>query len=333
MARRPGAAVARRARRRQPARRARSACAPRRIRDETLHRPRRRARLPGRPHRVRRLGRRAVRRRGRGRRPTGQDPVIVRRLPMLATSRSVALGGARRGRPRRRRRRRRPVFATAPLPWMPSAPPAGDAHEHVVLPRRPGGGEEGTGGEVVIANAGDARSRSASRCSPAPARPVEQALTVPPYERSRRRRRRASVTTPYAGAMVEIDGGGGLVEQRADRTRPATSVAPCATSDVVDVVPRRGLHGREQQRAARADQPVRRVGDRRHRLRHRRRVAPAGRAAGLPGPAALGADHRPGLDRRPRRGRGRGERRGHAAATSSSGGPSSTTAAGGSATA
>ena len=49
---------------------------------------------------------------------------------------------------------------------------------------------------------------------------------MPPYQRSTVDPS-ASVTTPYAGAMVEIDGGGGLVEQRA--TQPAgTSVAPCA---------------------------------------------------------------------------------------------------------
>ena len=66
-----------------------------------------------------------------------------------------------------------------------------------------------------------------------PDQAVEQDVTVAPYETLAVDA--AAVSAPYVSAMVEIDGGGGVVEQRAQR--PAgdsvgVSVAPCTTADV-----------------------------------------------------------------------------------------------------
>ena len=59
---------------------------------------------------------------------------------------------------------------------------------------------------------------------------VEQEITVPPFDTLAVDA--AAVTAPYVSAMVEIDGGGGVVEQRAQRPAGESigvSVAPCTT--------------------------------------------------------------------------------------------------------
>ena len=102
---------------------------------------------------------------------------------------------------------------------------------------------------------------------------VEQAITVPPFDRATLDVS-AAITAPFVSAMVEIDGGGGLVEQRRQSpagTSAASSDRTVHDRDVRRVVRGRGLHGWRQRRAARADQPLRRGGDRRHRVRHPRR--------------------------------------------------------------
>ena len=118
------------------------------------------------------------------------------------------------------------AFATVAAPWMPSAPSGGTLTSTWFCPGVPAGGEEGTGGEIVVANAGATPMQARVTLLAGPDQSVVQSVTVPPYERATVDPS-ASVTTPYASATVEIDGGGGLVEQRA--TQPAgTSVAPCA---------------------------------------------------------------------------------------------------------
>lgn len=150
--------------------------------------------------------------------------MILRRIPMLAVS-VAALGfiGAVAG------DTTAPIdaaFATIDAPWMPSIPVDGTLTSTWFCPGVPAGGEEGTGGEIVVANAGPTPMQARLTLLAGPGEAVEQSLTVPPFQRSVVNPG-ASVTTPYASAMVEIDGGGGLVEQRA--THPAgTSVAPCA---------------------------------------------------------------------------------------------------------
>ena len=144
------------------------------------------------------------------------------------------------------------------------------------------------------------------------------------------RARRPSVQAPYVGAIVEIDGGGGLVEQRATQ-EAGTSVAPCTTDDVGALVPRRGLHRRRSRPSSsccRTRSTSRSIVDIGFATDEGSRQPPE--LQGYPDPAALGAGHRPGLDRRARRGAGRDQRRSPRGARWSSGGPSSTTAAAGS---
>lgn len=151
--------------------------------------------------------------------------MIVRRLPMLAVSLGalgvIAIAGRETPEPVDA------VFATIPAPWMPSVPAGGTLTSTWFCPGVPAGGEEGTAGDIVVANAGPSPMEARVTLLAGPGEAVEQTLTVPPYQRSVIDAG-ASVTTPFASAMVEIDGGGGLVEQRA--TQPAgTSVAPCTT--------------------------------------------------------------------------------------------------------
>ncbi|MET0457663.1 MAG: DUF5719 family protein [Ilumatobacteraceae bacterium] len=148
----------------------------------------------------------------------------MRRLPMLAVSvvglAAIGLVGYQTTDPVPA------AFSTVAAPWMPSAPSGGTLTSTWFCPGVPAGGEEGTGGEIVIANAGSTPMQARVTLLAGPDQSVVQSLTVPPYERASVDPS-AAVTTPYAAATVEIDGGGGLVEQRA--TQPAgTSVAPCA---------------------------------------------------------------------------------------------------------
>jgi hypothetical protein len=119
------------------------------------------------------------------------------------------------------------VFATVSAPWMPAVPAGGTLTSTWFCPGVPASGEEGTAGEIVVANAGPAPMEARITLLAGSGEAVEQALTVAPYQRSVIDAA-AAVTTPFASAVVEIDGGGGLVEQRA--THPAgTSVAACTT--------------------------------------------------------------------------------------------------------
>ena len=151
--------------------------------------------------------------------------MILRRLPMLAVS--VGALGVIVVAARETPEPVTAVFATTAASWMPSVPAGGTLTSTWFCPGVPAGGEEGTAGEIVVANAGPSPMEARVTLLAGPGEAVEQALTVAPYERAVLDAS-ASVTTPFASAMVEIDGGGGLVEQRA--TQPAgTSVAPCTT--------------------------------------------------------------------------------------------------------
>lgn len=130
-----------------------------------------------------------------------------------------------------------PVFSNAAEPWMPVAPPPGGLTSTWFCPGVPAAGER-TAGEVVVFNPdADAMSGTVTVLVESGDAIVEP-LAVAPY---------SSTTfdvaeivgddlTPngYAAAVVEIDGGGGLVEQRA--TQPVgtnsvgMSVAACANS-------------------------------------------------------------------------------------------------------
>ena len=195
--------------------------------------------------------------------------MILRRLPMLAVT--VAAAGAFVAVAGDTPAPEAAAFATIPAPWMPSVPSGVALTSTWFCPGVPADGAEGSGGAFVLANAGPAPMHgtrdAARRAGPGHRAGGDRrsvlAATIDPS---------ASVVAPFVGAMVEIDGGGGLVEQRATQAA-GTSVAPCTTQPSSEWYLAEGFTADELHRAARADQPLRPVGDRRHRLRHRRRIA------------------------------------------------------------
>ena len=150
--------------------------------------------------------------------------MIVRRIPMLAitVAGAVAIGVVARDTPAVGD----PVFAVTSEPWMPAAPVEAELTSTWFCPGVPAGGEAGTAGEIVIANAGQAAMTGRVTFLGAVDEAVEQPFEVPP---SGRTSVGAAIVNPYAGAVVEIDGGGGLVEQRSTH-EAGISVAPCTTS-------------------------------------------------------------------------------------------------------
>ena len=155
--------------------------------------------------------------------------MIVRRVPMLAVS-VVALGAivvtGRSTEP--------PVaarFATIAQPWMPAAAPAGDLTTTWFCPGVPATGADGVAGTIVVANDRDQPMTARVTLLAGADQATEQAITVPPFDRATLDVS-AAITAPFVSAMVEIDGGGGLVEQVAESpagTSAASSIAPCTT--------------------------------------------------------------------------------------------------------
>jgi len=121
-----------------------------------------------------------------------------------------------------------PVFSTISAPWMPALPVPGGLTSSWFCPGVPASGEDGVGGELVIANAGASALDATVTLLAGPGEAVEQAVTVPPRGREVVDVD-AAVTAEYVGAMVEIQGGGGLVEQRALHPE-GMSVAACANA-------------------------------------------------------------------------------------------------------
>lgn len=121
-----------------------------------------------------------------------------------------------------------PVFSTISAPWMPSVPVPGGLTSSWFCPGVPASGEAGTGGEVVIANAGAAPLAARVTLFAGPGQAVEQAVTVARHGRSVVDVD-AAISAEFVSAMVEIDGGGGLVEQAAMHPE-GTSVAACANA-------------------------------------------------------------------------------------------------------
>lgn len=155
--------------------------------------------------------------------------MIVRRVPMLAVT-AVALGAIVVA-------GRSPVapipatFATISAPWMPAAAPAGDLTTTWFCPGVPATGADGVGGTIVVANDRDQPMTARVTLLAGADQAVEQAITVPPFDRTTVDVS-AAITAPFVSAMIEVDGGGGLVEQRAQSpagSSAAVSIAPCTT--------------------------------------------------------------------------------------------------------
>ncbi len=124
-----------------------------------------------------------------------------------------------------------PTFSVSANGWMPSAPPVGGLTETWFCPGVPATGLDGVEGEIVISNRTADRMIGSVLLVGVDHDPVRLALDVDGW---------ASATVDLdellpgaiTGAVVEIDGGGGLVEQRS--LHPAgDSSAGCAnaTSD------------------------------------------------------------------------------------------------------
>lgn len=124
-----------------------------------------------------------------------------------------------------------PVFATPAGAWMPSVSESDALTRSWFCPGVPASGDDGVGGEVVIANRADEQLVGRFSILTPDGLAAEQDVVVEPWSRSSIDVD-AFVTAPFASVVVELEGGSGLVEQRA--LHPAgDSVTPCAndTSD------------------------------------------------------------------------------------------------------
>ncbi len=121
-----------------------------------------------------------------------------------------------------------PVFSTVAAPWMPALPAPGGLTSSWFCPGVPASGKDGVGGEVVIANAGSDALDARVTLFADQGDDVERPVTVAPHGREVVDVADA-LTADYVSAMVEIDGGGGLVEQRAIHPE-GVSVAACANA-------------------------------------------------------------------------------------------------------
>ena len=152
--------------------------------------------------------------------------MIVRRIPMLAVTLAAAVGiGVVAG---DTEPGVAPTFSSRPQPWMPAVPTGPALTTTWFCPGVPATGAEGTGGDFVISNSTDGPLDARVTLLAGPGQAATQAVEVPALGRSTISAA-ATVTAPFVGATIEVDGTGALVEQRA--TDPAgTSIAPCTTT-------------------------------------------------------------------------------------------------------
>jgi hypothetical protein len=124
-----------------------------------------------------------------------------------------------------------PYFATPAGAWMPAIDDTAALTGSWFCPGVPASGEDGVGGEVVISNRASERLVGRFSVLTSDGEAIDQEVAVEPWSRTVIDVD-AFATTSFASVVVELDGGGGLVEQRA--FHPAgDSVTPCAnnTSD------------------------------------------------------------------------------------------------------
>ncbi len=124
-----------------------------------------------------------------------------------------------------------PFFATPAGAWLPSVSDNPALTGSWFCPGVPASGEDGVGGDVVVANRSDEQLVGEFTILTPDGVGATESLVVEPWARTTIDVD-AFVTAPFASVVVEIDGGRGFVEQRAQH--PAgNSVAPCAdnTSD------------------------------------------------------------------------------------------------------
>ena len=152
--------------------------------------------------------------------------MIVRRFPMLVLSIVVVVALVLTA--RTTVEPTQAVFSNVATPWMPAAPLPGGLTSTWFCPGVPASGEDETGGVVRVFNTGDAEMGGRLTVLTVEGDPVTQPVQVAAYG-VQEFDLDALVDSPYAAAFVEIDGGGGLVEQLAKH--PAGfSVAACANA-------------------------------------------------------------------------------------------------------
>ena len=119
-----------------------------------------------------------------------------------------------------------PFFATPAVAWMPAVRDDASLTGSWFCPGVPATGEDGVGGDVVVANRYDEQLVGRFTILTADGVGASESLVVEPWSRTTIDVD-AFVTTPFASVVVEIDGGRGFVEQVAQH--PAgDSVEPCA---------------------------------------------------------------------------------------------------------
>ena len=186
--------------------------------------------------------------------------MIVRRIPMLVGDDrrviAVALGAGTAVVPTDA------VFSTVSAPWMPAAPLPGGLTSSWFCPGVPAAGEEGRTGSITVFNSADVALRGRLTVLRVDGEPVTQDIEVPPFRlvgRSPRRTRRVPVR-----GRVRRDRRRRRA-RRAARRRPGGRVGRgLRQHQRRGVVPRRRRHARRQRRNARAVEPPRLSGGRRH---------------------------------------------------------------------
>ena len=149
-----------------------------------------------------------------------------RRLPAIAVllAAVVALALTARERPEAAT----PTFSVAPLGWMPYAPTAVGLTETWFCPGVPATGVDDVGGDIVIANRAESRMVGTILVMNDAGETRRLDLAVDGWA-STTVDLDATLPGEMVGAVVEVDGGGAVVEQRA--YHPAgDSVAPCSNS-------------------------------------------------------------------------------------------------------
>ena len=119
-----------------------------------------------------------------------------------------------------------PFFAAPAGAWMPAVSDNAALTGSWFCPGVPATGEDGIGGDVVVSNRDDEQLVGRFTVLTQDGVGASESLTVEPWSQTIIDVD-AFVTAPFASVVVEIDGGRGFVEQRAQH--PAgNSVAPCA---------------------------------------------------------------------------------------------------------
>jgi hypothetical protein len=121
-----------------------------------------------------------------------------------------------------------PVFSAVATEWMPAAPSPGGLTGTWFCPGVPATGEDGVGGELVVSNRESRTLVVQVELLSESGATSSQSVTVAPWARTVIDVD-AALGGQFVSAVVEIEGGGGIVEQRA--IHPAgTAVSPCANS-------------------------------------------------------------------------------------------------------